>query len=387
MPEMESFFVSCALGNEKHLLAELNELWHSLQEPDLTTTTVPFHMLESEPGGVLISCPVHLGMQVNLKSKLANRVLWRLGEFQTQRLQRLNEKIGKILKSHHLEKQSFDFQVVSDRSKLFHEGRIKDSLEKDFLKKNRQDPLHLYLRIQDNQCVLSFDMSGEHLHRRGVTTMKTAAPLRETLAAMMLRHLFDGLSRQHLEKSVLLDPCCGSGTLLFEAVTLYAEGVRSYDFQKLPSCPEFLKPAFRQKNKSRHSLVQFQKIIGYDYDADAFRAANENAKLLKQQYGLPEDMIELHQQNSLESKKIIQTNDLLMISNLPYNHRIKTEISILEMVTKFHNQYKPFRSCWMSAEELPIPEGYSKTLQRKLKNQGLSVFVTTFQKTKSESQK
>ncbi len=384
MSEEHSFFISCALGNEKHLLAELGELWHTLQEPDLVPTTNPFILVSSEPGGVLIQCPFHLGVQINLKSKLANRVLWRLGDFQTQRLQRLNEKISRILKVHHLEKLSFDFQVVSDRSKLFHEGRIKDALEKEFLKKGSDAPLHLYLRIQDNQCVLSFDTSGEHLHRRGHAPLKTQAPLRETLASMMVRHLFDGLSRGHLEQSVLFDPCCGSGTLLFEAMTIYSEGRRSFDFQRLPFCPEFLKKKFREKNRSLQSLVHFQKFIGCDYDDHAFTTATENTKLFKSQYGLSNDCFDLYQQNSIESKIPAVGSKILMISNLPYNHRIKTDVSIAEMVEKFHTVYGPQRSCWMSAEELLPPVGYTKSLQRKLKNQGLPVFVTVFRRSQKE---
>ena len=378
MSEIQSFFVSCALGNEKHLLAELGEFWYTLQEPDLSQTTKPFTVVETEPGGVLIQCSLHQGFQINLKSKLANRVLWRLGEFQTQRLQRLNEKIGKILKSRHLEKQNFDFHVVSDRSKLFHEGRIQESLEKEFLKKTGSQPLHLYLRIQDNQCVLSFDTSGEHLHRRGHASLKTLAPLRETYAAMMLRHLFDGMSRQHLEKTTLIDPCCGSGTLLFEAVTMYSEGVRSYDFQNLPSCPEFLKPAFRQKNRSRQQLLRFRKVLGFDNDKKAFSTALENAQLFGRAYELDEPLIEFKHVNSLEQKVSPDDQKCFMISNLPYNHRIQSDVAIAEMVMKFHKIFEPQRSCWMSAEELQPPPGYVKSLQRKLKNQGLLVFVTVF---------
>lgn len=395
MSDQESFFISCALGNEKQLLAELHEFWHSLQNPDGTTTMQQFALQDSEPGGILIACPFHLGVQINVKSKLANRVLWRLGEFQTQRQQRLNEKVEKILKARHLEQLQFDYHVVSDRSKLFHEGRIAQSLGHVFnkadqkvghkLAKQKQTSdtaaFNLYLRIQDNQCVLSFDTSGEHLHRRGVAPMKSTAPLRETLAATMLRQLCEDLSRQHLEQFILIDPCCGSGTLLYEGVTMMADAAREFAFQKLPFCPVFLRNDFRQRNRLRDVNPSFSRVIGYDYEKKAYEAATENLKSFSQYHDFAKGQIQFFYADSLklDEQDRLRKENCLMISNLPYGVRVKLEATPQEMINQFHLDFKVFRSCWMSAEELQAPQGFIKKSVRKIKNQGLPVYISVFQ--------
>ncbi|MFN7906451.1 MAG: hypothetical protein ACK5P5_14815 [Pseudobdellovibrionaceae bacterium] len=384
MFEQHSFFISCALGSEKLLLSELEEFWYSLKNPDLTSANQPFEILGTELGGILIQCPFHLGLQINLKSKIANRVLWRLGQFTTQRQQRLNEKIKKILTSYHLENLYFNYHVVSDRSKLFHEGRIAESLEHicspQGVKENNSEKMNLYLRIQDDLCVLSLDTSGEHLHRRQFTRKKTAAPLRETLAATMLKTLFEGLSRQHLENSVLIDPCCGSGTLLFEALTLYTDGIRQYDFQKIPFCPQFLKPDFRQKNRDHHQLLKFWEFVGYDYDQHAHQTALDNLDSIQSQFPIADFRFNFHVQDSLKLEKLApQDHSVFLISNLPYGHRIKSEKPVKEMVKAYHELFPASRSCWMSGEELETPVGYTKKFQRKMKNQGILVHLTVFQ--------
>jgi putative N6-adenine-specific DNA methylase len=392
MSDNESFFVSCALGNEKQLLTELQEFWHSLLNPDQTTTTQLFEVLGSEPGGILISCAFHLGLQINIKSKLANRVLWRLGEFQTQRQQRLNEKVEKILKARHLEKLHFNYHVVSDRSKLFHEGRISESLGQVLAatntptasenhKKSEADKLNLYLRIQDNQCVLSLDTSGEHLHRRGFAPLKSLAPLRETLAALMLRLLCEDISRQHLEQIALIDPCCGSGTLLYEGVTMTSNAFRNFDFQKLPFCPVFLRKDFQQRNQSRQLSPGFSKVIGYDYEKKAYSAASENLKFFAKDFDFSNEQIQFFCEDSLQLKKHNRQVEqhCLMIANLPYGVRVKLETSPQQMINQFHEDFNVLRSCWMSAENLTEPLGFIKKSQRKIKNQGLPVYISVFE--------
>jgi putative N6-adenine-specific DNA methylase len=70
------------------------------------------------------------------------------------------------------------------------------------------------VRIERDRCTLSLDSSGEPLHRRGLKPEVSAAPLRETLAAGMLRMC------GYTGDEPLLDPMCGSGTLVIEAAGL-----------------------------------------------------------------------------------------------------------------------------------------------------------------------
>ena len=70
------------------------------------------------------------------------------------------------------------------------------------------------IAIQDNTVTIRLDTSGHGLNKRGYRT-RFDAPLRETLAAAMIQ-----LTRWDPENDALLDPCCGSGTLLIEAAMI-----------------------------------------------------------------------------------------------------------------------------------------------------------------------
>jgi putative N6-adenine-specific DNA methylase len=71
-------------------------------------------------------------------------------------------------------------------------------------------------RIEHDLCTISLDTSGELLHRRGHKEAVNAAPMRETMAALFLRQCgFDG-------NEPVLDPMCGSGTLVIEAAEIAA---------------------------------------------------------------------------------------------------------------------------------------------------------------------
>ncbi len=75
----------------------------------------------------------------------------------------------------------------------------------------RDPTLRIHLHIRGNRCTLSLDSSGDSLHRRGYRLDRTEAPLSEVVGAAIV-HLsgWDGAS-------ALVDPMCGSGTLVIEA--------------------------------------------------------------------------------------------------------------------------------------------------------------------------
>jgi putative N6-adenine-specific DNA methylase len=83
----------------------------------------------------------------------------------------------------------------------------------------------LFVRLQDNRLTLSIDSSGEHLHKRAIKTHHATAPLRETLAAAVLKLAdFD-------PAEPLIDPLCGAGTFSLEAA-MRAKNVAAGYFRK-----------------------------------------------------------------------------------------------------------------------------------------------------------
>src|SRR5690606_13161496 len=86
----------------------------------------------------------------------------------------------------------------------------------------KRDPdLRVNARLSREKVVISLDLSGDSLHRRGYRIKQGSAPMKENLAAGIL--LRAGWPAIAAEGGALLDPMCGSGTLLIEAAMMAAD--------------------------------------------------------------------------------------------------------------------------------------------------------------------
>jgi putative N6-adenine-specific DNA methylase len=130
------------------------------------------------------------------------------------------------------------------------------------------------VRLINNQCTLSIDTSGAHLHRRGYRKAVAKAPLRETLAAGLLMAAgWDGASP-------LLDPFCGSGTIPIEAALLarkIAPGrLRRFAFMDWPDTdPTQWQTLLNQADQA--VLAGGPILQASDRDAGAIESARANA--------------------------------------------------------------------------------------------------------------
>lgn len=100
-------------------------------------------------------------------------------------------------------------RVSSTRSRLYHTDAVAERLHALIGK----GPSRLYCRLVHDRCTLKIDTTGEHLHKRGWRIESGSAPVRETLAARMLR--LAGWE----PGEALVDPMCGSGTIVIEAAS------------------------------------------------------------------------------------------------------------------------------------------------------------------------
>jgi len=165
--------------------------------------------------------------RANLELRTALRVLVPIAEFEAaseQDLYRAVQQVdwGRYLGSSH----TLAVDAVTSGQVFRHSRyaalKTKDALVDQFRSRSGrrpsvdvQDPtLRINLRIKDTQCTLSLDSSGDSLHRRGYRSRGGPAPLNEVLAAGML--LLAGYTGQR----TLLDPMCGSGTILAEAAMI-----------------------------------------------------------------------------------------------------------------------------------------------------------------------
>ena len=169
--------------------------------------------------------------------------------------------------------------ATSKKSKIYHAGaaaqRIETALrESHGITISAEADVAIKARIDDNRVTLSIDSSGESLHKRGHKEAVGKAPMRETLAALMLRAAgFDG-------SGPVLDPMCGSGTFVLEAAEI-ARGLhpgrsRDFAFMQLATFDEAAWQDMRRlSTQPRASMPTF---YGSDRDAGAIRMSMANAE-------------------------------------------------------------------------------------------------------------
>lgn len=129
--------------------------------------------------------------------------------------------------------------------------------------------------IMKDKATVTIDTSGAGLHKRGYRALSAQAPIKETLAAMMadLAHVHSG--------HTVIDPMCGSGTLLIEAA-LKAKNIapglsRHFAAEQFPFIPEKI---WREEREEARSLIKMDaafQAFGYDVDEEALSVARDNA--------------------------------------------------------------------------------------------------------------
>ncbi len=228
-----TLFLPCAAGVEALLADEVQRI-----------TGTP---AETGRGGVWVPGDARLAMQLNLESRLAQRVLWPLADGPYRDEQDLYALARRVdWPAWITPAQTLRVDVAAQRSPLtslnFAALRVKDAVC-DALRETsgarpgvdtRRPDLPLALFVGPDHATLYADTSGEALFKRGWRTQQGEAPLKETLAAAMLAAAgWQGRA----EDGPLLDPCCGAGTIAIEAAQIacgIAPGAkRGFAFERL----------------------------------------------------------------------------------------------------------------------------------------------------------
>lgn len=169
-----------------------------------------------------------------LWSRLANRVLKRVHSFVLDNVEDLYNQTYEINWESHFSSQQtivIDFIGTSRLidNTMFGSQKIKDAIvdrirfiEGERPNVDSKDPdIRVHVRQHKGQVTIALDMSGQSLHKRGYRTGQGSAPLKENLAvALLLRAGWPELASRG---GALLDPMCGSGTLLIEGGMIAAD--------------------------------------------------------------------------------------------------------------------------------------------------------------------
>lgn len=311
-------FAQAAPGLEPILAAELSAL--------------RFADVVAVAGGATFRGPVQDVLRANRQLRTAGRVLLRLGVFKTAHLSEIARSAVKLAWEHFVDPSlPVRLRCTCRASRVYHSGaaaeRIQQGIEARLKRKltlalprDEDDDSsqsawadtaqQIFIRIERNMCTVSIDTSGVPLHRRGTKLHVAKAPLRETVAAAFL----DACGWQ--PEMPLVDPMCGSGTLVLEAASRAAglEPGRSRTF----ACQRW--PQLRKHSDTAPKCPKAPaqpQLYGYDRDQGAIAAAQGNVA----RAGVT-GFVTLAQQPLGKLVRPETSEPGLVICNPPYGHRI-----------------------------------------------------------------
>ncbi len=272
------FFATAAKGTEGVLRDELRE--------------AGFREVRADRGGVHFEGPIEEGMRACLELRIAVRVLSLLAEFDAPSGEALYEGVQSVDFSLYVDpRRTLAVRAACKDSQLSHtqfiaqktKDAIVDQQRKQFGSRpsvDLEDPdLGVFVHLVDDRASVYVDLSGDSLHRRGYRKRAEDAPLKETLAAAILR--LSGWDRQ----SPLVDPMCGSGTIAIEAA-LWSRDVAPgilrprHGFERWPIHDETRKKRVADMREAARARVKTEGpfIAGSDIAPQAIDTAKQNAK-------------------------------------------------------------------------------------------------------------
>ncbi|CAK8714254.1 bifunctional 23S rRNA (guanine(2069)-N(7))-methyltransferase RlmK/23S rRNA (guanine(2445)-N(2))-methyltransferase RlmL [Candidatus Electrothrix laxa] len=277
-----------------------------------------------------------------LWSRFSSRILLRLTQFEAPTPDELYEEASKIDWSRHFNGDTsfaISTTLVKSTPELNHSHyaslRIKDAVVDQFRKRTGERPdvdvrtpgIRLNLHVEETTATLSLDLSGDSLHRRGYRTGAGEAPLKETLAAAIA--YLSGVRVGMSPDTCLLDPMCGSATLLIEAALIVGDSAPgllrdTFGFQYWLGHNEKMWEALVEaavQREDQHAETPWPMIIGYDADPHVVAVARKNIT----NAGLG-DRITIKQRQLARLQP--PTAEGVLLTNPPYGERLSEKEAV-----------------------------------------------------------
>jgi putative N6-adenine-specific DNA methylase len=302
----------------------------------------------ARPDAVEVDCSWPDMYRLHLHSRLATRFLMPVSDFTAYNEEDLYHG---ILRKHDYTKyispdqtlrvEAHTREHVKLRDQRFVAMKVKDAVADQFRAKFDRRPdvagedaadLRLVVRIVGTRVSVALDMTGDLLSNRGYRLSAGSAPLRENVAAGLLRLAGWAPPRP------LLDPFCGSGTILIEAA-LTAAGAsgwkrrRPFAFEKLSG---FQSETWAELSRARARKAAPSKpfLFGYDKDGGMIEKARANARAA----GV-ENWVLFQQRDARELKAPVAGPGAL-ITNPPYGERLEDVAAAKSLMTDFAHALK-----------------------------------------------
>ncbi len=353
---LNKFFATCPKGLEYLLVDELK----ALGAADVHEALAGVHFA----GGL------EAGYRACLWSRLASRVLMPIAEFPVADGDELYRGALEVDWSEHFGAEAtFAVDAVGSTHGITHTQyaalRVKDAIVDQFRERGGERPsvdteqpsVRINLVLRKGRAILSIDLAGAPLHQRGYRLGKGLAPLKENLAAGML--LRAGWPEVYAAGGGLVDPMCGSGTLLIEAALMVADiapGLRRDYFGFLGwrghDAALWKKLHEEAQARARSGAQNLRPVFfGFDRDAGVLREAVHNAQYAQMSgfVHLGKQSLEhLHRPHELEAPGLV-------ICNPPYGERMGADAGLLDLYrllgTKLKSGFPGWRASVITSDE------------------------------------
>ncbi|MBT0722036.1 bifunctional 23S rRNA (guanine(2069)-N(7))-methyltransferase RlmK/23S rRNA (guanine(2445)-N(2))-methyltransferase RlmL [Rosenbergiella collisarenosi] len=340
---MNSLFASTGRGLEELLKTELE----GFGAQDLRLV----------PGGVHYSGNDEVMYRSLLWSRIASRIMLPLGEFNVFSDLDLYVGAQSIAWDEIFDAESsfvINFQGTNDeiRNSQFGALRIKDAIVDSFTRKNLPRPnvdrdyphIRINAWLHRDKVSISLDLSGDALHQRNYRHATGQAPLKETLAAAII------MRSGWKSGTPMVDPMCGSGTLLIEAAMMAADRAPGllrdhwgfFAWKKFNEA-EWEKLVAQAQQRANLGMQSKQiRFFGYDNDAQVLERAQTNAR----RAGVA-PFISFKRQDAVNLKNPQPEAEVgTVISNPPYGERLENEPALIALHSQLGRRVKAEFGGW-----------------------------------------
>jgi len=363
---------TCAFGLEKLVYDEIKKLglW----------------VIKKDDGRVVFEGDESALVRANLWLRCADRIQIKIGEFKAETFDELFDAVNSLEWEKFIGvKDVFPVKATSVKSALHSEPAIQSIIKKAIVKRlqqkyktevlpeNSNSIYQIIVKTNKDEFTICIDSSGDSLHKRGYRAKANLAPIKETLAAAMVK-----LSDWTPEKT-LVDPFCGSGTIAIEAALIahnIAPGInRKFAFNNWKWIDQ--KKITEAFDEAKQAAKQIQKLPIYCFDIDptSLEIAEQNAK----KAGFENLHFKRSDFNDLDFSKF---ENCTFITNPPYGERLEEEAKVQQMYKDFGKKFTQTKNCSLffitSNDNFPRLFGRPADKNRKLFNGNIRCYLFSY---------
>lgn len=326
---------------------------------------------------------------LNMNLRTADRVFIKITEFPASTFDELFDGIvnanfedyitcdGRILVSaKSIRSQLYSLSSIQSISKKAIIDRMKKAFNINDIVEDGAD-YNIEIAINRDYVTVLLDTSGYGLHKRGYRDKVWVAPLKETLAAALIK-----LSVWNPDK-VFIDPFCGSGTLPIEAALIahnIAPGInRTFAFESWNNFPSEAISLVREKAKDSVNMDRETRISGFDIDYEAIKLSEYHAERAGVKIHFEKkDMRDIRTRYSYG----------VIVTNPPYGERLLTEPELKILYRDFYQMFLSLDKWSLyvlsASDRLEEFFGQKSTKNRKLYNAQIECRLYTYMGEKPE---